>query len=93
MNSQTNNLYSLTEFLIESNAIEGVYSPMALADSIRAWNIFATIGTINRGNILVLHSVLLQNLNLRIAGKIRNVNVRVGDRLCPPPSELRGLLM
>jgi fido (protein-threonine AMPylation protein) len=71
----------LNEFLSESNAIEREYSHEALADANQAW----ITGVLNFKNdfsidlICGIHRRLMKRLNPRIAGKIRNVPVYVGN--------------
>lgn len=71
------------EFLIESNKIEREYSDEALEDAIKAWK-FAKLymegsGKINKDLILTTHMLLMKNLNPDIAGRIREIPVRIGN--------------
>ena len=69
-------------FLIHSNLIENVREE-GLKDSIKAWKYAKTIDILTRESLLEIHRLLLQNLNPDIAGKFRECNVRVGNRICP----------
>jgi len=74
----------VNEFLIESNAIEGVYSKYpALKDSWEAWNFaYKNRKKIDINYILEIHKLLIKNLNPRIAGKFRDCDVYIGGRRC-----------
>ena len=82
----------IIEFLKESNAIEGEYGEIALADSLKAWK----WGIKQKGNnlklILGIHKRLMKRLNPRIAGNIRKVDVWVGNRKCLNPEFIMGEL-
>lgn len=65
-------------FLEESNAIERENSIQASDDAYKAWKFFINFDEINLVRLLELHRLLMINLNSRIAGMIRKVNVRVG---------------
>ncbi len=82
------------EFLKESNAIEREYSAEALKDSMRAWQyghsiVIVANKEINTQLICDIHGILMRNLNRRIAGKIRECDVWVGDRKCLNPKEIK----
>ncbi len=71
------------EFLKESNKIEREYSKEALADSVQAWTM-ACLNSKDRYSIdyiLGIHRRVMKRLNPRIAGKIRNVPVRIGGEI------------
>jgi hypothetical protein len=70
------------EFLKESNAIEGVYSKEALDDSIEAWKFAKGYlkYEINKRFISLIHKLIMKRLNPEIAGKIREVDVYVGNK-------------
>ena len=73
-----------TEFLRESNAIEGVFSDEALQQSKMAW-IMACVNAkdgINLDYIKEIHRRLMKDLNPRIAGNLRKCKVFVGEREC-----------
>ena len=75
-----------TEFLKESNAIEREYSKEALEDSEEAWRLAkANEDNLNPSVILGIHFELMRRLNKRIAGKIRDCDVWVGNRKCLKP--------
>ncbi len=66
-------------FLVESNAIEGVYSREALEDAQKAWKyLVARVEILTIEDILEVHKILMQRVGKRIAGKIRNCSVRIG---------------
>lgn len=78
------------EFLKESNAIEREYSEEALEDSKEAWE-YAKIflrRKIDIAMILTVHKFLMKRLDSRIAGKIRECDVWVGNRKCLDPKEI-----
>ena len=69
------------EFLFESNKIEGEYSQEALDDSIIAWNwAKKQKGNVSRKLILGIHKRLMENLNARLAGKFRKIQVGVNTK-------------
>jgi len=77
------------EFLVESNAIEGVFSVGAWADALRAW-IYAknksdeiTIETVKG-----IHYQLLRRIDSQIAGKIRKIPIYVGSSACILPENI-----
>ncbi len=83
------------EFLWQSNLIEDEPSAEALAGALRAWdwiNQNTTEEHFYIGDIMVIHRFLMENLNSRIAGRIRKVNVTVGNKTCPNPGSLGRLL-
>lgn len=82
----------IKEFLIQSNAIENEYSKEALEDSLKAWNWGIKQKNINLKLILGIHKKLMRRLNPRIAGKIREVDVWVGNRKCLNPEFIKGEL-
>lgn len=81
---------NIKEFLAESNAIEGVYSKQSLVDAQKAWD-WATdqlvFNKISLNIVLGIHGRLLERLNLRIAGKVRNCDVWIGGELKPKESK------
>lgn len=86
------NLYQLTEFIIESNAIEGEHSLVALYDSLSAWQRGEHVKGIAVSDILDLHYDIMKTIYPRVAGNIRTVAVTVGGKLCPLPALLPSLL-
>lgn len=83
----------IVEFLRESNAIEGEYSEEALEDAIISWDYAKIFIPSNREIdvpcILEIHKFLMGRLNQRIAGKIRKVDVWVGNRKCMNPEFIK----
>ncbi len=71
------------EFLRQSNYIEMEYSDQALKDAKIAWNYFSTQADFNMKTLLTCHNLLMQNLEHRIAGKIRQKDVQIGGCLKP----------
>lgn len=72
----------IIDFLRESNAIEREYSDLALRDSVTAWQyahkmIIKKNEPISKRVIIGVHKRLLINLNDRIAGKFRRIQVGV----------------
>lgn len=70
------------EWIRESNLIENIDSSQEDERCLRVWKELQrkrwTIDT-----ILWVHRRIMWGLNRRIAGKFRDCNVRVGDRVCP----------
>lgn len=87
-----NDLYNLTEFLIESNAIESEFTPVALADAIAAWNFASASKELRAKTILEIHDILMNNIYPAIAGRIRDCDVWVGGRKCPDPLDVKLML-
>lgn len=81
-----------TEFLEQSNAIERVYDSNSLEQAKLAWNFALGLDKIEYEELMHIHALIMINLNLRIAGQIRKVNVRVGDYACPNPGSVRRML-
>lgn len=73
------------EFLQHSNWIENEFSHEALVDAVRAWLYMMNQGNIifSLGTILGAHRILMRRIRPDIAGKIRECDVTVGERLCP----------
>lgn len=82
----------LYEFIEHSNWIEGVISQLAINDSLEAWNYLKDKQKIKIEDILEVHRLVMQNLNPKIAGKIRDCDVRVGCRPCPDIRRLGKLI-
>lgn len=80
------------QFLIASNAIENERSVEALEDADKAWQYAMTLKNLTVHDILEIHRLLMQRLNPRIAGALRKVGVRVGNRVCPNPGSVRRML-
>ena len=79
----------IIEFLEESNAIEGVYDKNSLDQARLAWEFAVGLDRIEYTDLLHIHALLMVNLNQRIAGTIRKVDVTVGGWLCPNPGSVR----
>lgn len=69
----------LETFLRESNKIENEYSEEAFKNAWKSWKFLICFDELSLSRILECHRILMIDLNNRIAGKIRNVNVRVGS--------------
>lgn len=82
----------LMEFLEQSNFIENERSHEALIDAKYAWDYLMEFDTLTPDNVLGVHNQLLTRLNPRIAGRLRSLNVRVGNKVCPPFNEIPRLL-
>lgn len=83
------------EFVVESNAIENVFSEQANEDGYSA--LYEAIQLLGDGGctpnkILKVHAVLLKNIDSRIAGQFRNVDVYIGNRKAPSPDAAKLLL-
>jgi len=70
-------------FLMESNAIEGVYSKEALEDAKKAWKYLLTVKELTTDVILQVHKLLMQNLHPEIAGQLRWCTVYIGRQIKP----------
>ncbi len=71
------------EFLSESNAIEKEYSQVAMDDAMEAYRwAYEYRREFSIDYLLRIHGRLMKRLNPRIAGKIRECPVFVGDREC-----------
>jgi fido (protein-threonine AMPylation protein) len=76
----------VTKFLLESNAIEGVFGDEALEDAEKAWKYTLSYGVTERPDyldykvLLHMHKLLMKRLNPRIAGKFREVDVYIGEQ-------------
>lgn len=70
------------EFLRESNAIEGVYDELSLADAKAAWEYLIKQNVMTMKVILKTHAILMRNQPLRKSdiGAWRNCHVFVGTR-------------
>ena len=70
------------EFLKQSNAIESVYDDDSLKQAEKAWERLKSIkGDIVVPDVLEAHQTLMQNLNPRIAGKLRTCAVMIGGQI------------
>jgi len=76
----------IEQFIKESNAIESEFSKQAITDSLDAWGYICSTNdnaAYSMGDVLKVHEKIIKNLNPDIAGKLRNVDVMVGGRVCP----------
>lgn len=84
----------LENFLLESNAIEGVYGPERLSDAMDAWY-WLSNREINESNILQAHKFLMfrdrERLDINY-GNWRRWDVRVGDYHAPSHLVVRELM-
>jgi len=80
-------LEEIREFIKESNAIEDVWTDEAIDESLEAWGyISEEVETLGLMDILIIHKVIMKNLDPEIAGKFRSelgIDVQVGGRPCP----------
>lgn len=70
----------LENFLLESNAIEGVFGTVPFEDAKKAWDYLIKKNKLTVLDILKTHELLLKHINPRIAGKIRNCDVWIGGK-------------
>lgn len=68
----------LKSFIKQSNKIEDV-GDEGFADSMKAWEYLSNVLIIEAVDILECHRIVMQTLDPRIAGEIRNCSVRVGQ--------------
>ena len=68
------------EFLEQSNLIENVFSPEALVDAEAAWEYAKSVKQMTLADVLHIHKLLMQNLNPRIAGRVRDCDVYIGGK-------------
>lgn len=69
-----------TEFLLESNLIEGETSARALADAKDAWRYARSIGVMKLVDVRSAHRLLMRRLWPQIAGEVRDMQVMVNGR-------------
>ncbi|HSG31571.1 MAG TPA: hypothetical protein VLB82_08510, partial [Thermodesulfobacteriota bacterium] len=80
------NKENIEEFIIESNAIEKVYSKKAIEDTLEAWgwlNEECSQKTFGLMDLLIVHKIIMKNQEPVIAGKLRaelKIDVQVGGR-------------
>jgi len=83
----------IKDFIRESNAIEDIYIEQAVIDSLEAWGYLKKQPiNLRQKDIQWTHKLILKNLNVRIAGEIRQRNVQVGGRVCPNWTEVEKML-
>ena len=74
------------EWIIQSNQIENIYDEKEHLRSGMAWNeLYLGVDKLTWDYILETHKQIMQHQRPDIAGKLRTVQVYVGDRKCPPP--------
>jgi len=85
-------MVEIEEYITESNAIESVYSDDAVEDSLKAWEYLQNQDGLSDTVVQCAHELILQNRQPYIAGKYRDVRVRVGDDVPPPPRSVKSLM-
>lgn len=72
----------VTEFLMESNAIEGVYGPVGLKNAQKAWDYLVKAKKMTSAVVLETHRLLMQETDLlpQYVGVLRDCPVWVGGR-------------
>lgn len=74
------------KYIHQSNLIEGIDSSKEDKQSLVAWNFLKKQSGIAPATLFTLHRLITQNqLAKHEAGYYRDVNVTVGNRLCPSP--------
>lgn len=73
----------IKEFLKESNAIEEVFGEANVENAFTAFTHLQEAPYINAHVIEATHMLLMYNIDPRIAGKFRAVDVRVGWKIMP----------
>lgn len=71
------------EHVINSNLIEGVSDPQEVLQSLKAWDFLCSQTHLDRNILLETHRIVMANLWPEIAGRLREVNVRVGLSIKP----------
>ena len=81
-------------FAENSNAIESIIDSEQTKYTVKAWNYLIDKKNITIKDILKIHKIIMQPLRPNIAGKLRNVNVRVTNstHICPEWREVPDLL-
>ena len=69
----------LDKFIYNSNKIEGVEGDKEIRQSIEAWKYLKSKDELSHEIILETHRIVMENLNPRIAGKYRKVQVCIKD--------------
>lgn len=80
------------QFLVESNAIEGVYDEESARQAKRAWDYLIKEGELTSSNIRRTHKILMLHLMGPQKGYWRFVDVRVGDYFAPPAERVDQLM-
>ena len=71
---------NISEFILQSNAIENVFSQEAFEDAMDAWEYSKSIELMQHSDIVELHRLLMKRLNPRIAGKYRTCDVYIDNQ-------------
>lgn len=87
--------FQTSEFLAESNAIEGVYSEKALEDAKLAWKFaYKERKRITSNDyVLTIHRLLMKRLRKDIAGKFRKCPVYIGGKCKDNYEDLNGQVL
>lgn len=85
----------IIEFLEESNAIEGVYSPKSLDDAVEAWKFLIGCNMMTLKNIKLTHEILMKNQPLRFSdiGHFRRQSVFVNYQRMMAPELIENKLL
>ncbi len=72
------------EFLWESNKIEREHSEAALSDAVDAWCFFTEVNkcVFSYPSFLHTHYMLMRNIDVKIAGEVRDHDVFIGGKAC-----------
>ena len=70
----------IKEFILESNAIEGVLDLKSYKDALRAWFHLSSKRKLTLKTILDTHRLMMWNIAPKIAGKWRNCDVWIGGQ-------------
>ncbi len=73
----------MSDWIRESNLIEGVDDPMEDTRCLRAWEWLVKYKGLELELVLALHGRIMETLNPDIAGKLRTCDVTVGGYLAP----------
>jgi len=80
---------SVEEFIRESNAIEGVYEQDAVDQSLQSWEYLKEQPSISHDVIAQTHKRIMEGRQPEIAGEYRDLMVRIGGDIPPPPGEVK----
>lgn len=83
---------NMREHIKQSNLIENVDDPLEVVQSLKAWRYLQNKNELSEEIILKTHYLIMERIWPQIAGQFRTVGVQVGNRLCPPHTEVRALL-
>jgi Fic family protein len=70
----------IKEFLKQSNLIEEVSAEYAHEDALKAWEYISEKEVLTVNDVLHVHKLLMNRLNPRIAGKLRDCDVWIGGQ-------------